>query len=74
MPCGQFLAGFYPLAELAKNCDTDNIILATLITSANGYLNVKMRDLHPDTKFEQTVGNDSVEYMDRIINTRIKSS
>ena len=70
----KFLAGFDRLAELAKGCDTDNIILATLITSANGYLNVKMRDLHPDIKFEQTVGNDSVEYMDRITNTRIKSS
>ena len=33
-----FLAGFDPLAELAKNCDTDNIILDTLITSANGYM------------------------------------
>tara|TARA_B110000444_G_scaffold52126_1_gene48097 strand:+ start:452 stop:739 length:288 start_codon:yes stop_codon:yes gene_type:complete len=70
----KFLAGFDRLPELAKGCDTDNIILATLITSANGYLNVKMRDLHPDIKFEQTVGNDSVEYMDRITNTRIKSS
>ena len=33
----KFLAGFDPLPELAKGCDTDNIILATLITSANGY-------------------------------------
>ena len=33
-----FLAGFDPLAELAKNCDTDNIILDALITSANGYM------------------------------------
>jgi hypothetical protein len=56
-----FPASFDRLAELAKGCDTDNIILATLITSANGYLNVKMRDLHPDIKFEQTVDTDLFE-------------
>lgn len=33
-----FLAGFDRLAELTKNCDTDTIILDTLITSANGYM------------------------------------
>jgi len=47
-----FLADFDRLAELAKGYDTDNIILYTLITSANGYLNVRMRELHPDIKFE----------------------
>ena len=47
-----FLAGFDRLAELAKGYDTDNIILDALITSANGYLNVRMRELHPDIKFE----------------------
>ena len=33
-----FLAGFDLLAELSKNCDTDNISLDKLITSANGYM------------------------------------
>ena len=70
----KFLAGFDSLAELAKGCDTDNIILATLITSANGYLNVKMRDLDPGLKLEQTVGTDPLEYTDRITDTRVESS
>ena len=47
-----FLAGFDRLAELAKGYDTDNIILDTLITSDNGYLNVRMGELYPDINFE----------------------
>jgi len=47
-----FLAGFDRLAELAKGYDTDNIILDTLITSDNGYLNVRMGELYSDINFE----------------------
>lgn len=69
-----FLVGFDRLVELAKGCDTDKIILDTLINSAHGMLNVSLRRLHPNVKFEDIVGTDSVEYLDRMINTRIERS
>jgi hypothetical protein len=66
--------GFDRLVELAKGCDTDKIILDTLLNSAHGMLNVSMRGLHPDIKFEPILGTDSIEYLDRLINSRIESS
>jgi hypothetical protein len=59
---------------VAKGCDTDKIILDTLINSAHGFLNIRMRELHPDIKFEPIVGTDSIQYLDRMINAKIESS
>ena len=69
-----FLVGYDRLIELAKGCDTDNIILDTLIYSAHGLLNIRMRTLHPDIKFKPIVGTNSVEYLDRIINAKTENS
>ena len=69
-----FLVGFDRLVALAKGCDTDKIILDTLINSAHGLLNLMMRELHPDIKFEPIVGTDSIQYLDRMINAKIESS
>jgi len=63
-----FLVGYDRLIALAKGCDTDNIILDTLIYSAHGLLNIRMRELHPSIKFRPIVGTDRLEYLDRIIN------
>ncbi|MEX0964082.1 MAG: hypothetical protein WDZ52_08605 [Pseudohongiellaceae bacterium] len=64
-----FLVGYDRLIELAKGCDTDNIILDTLIYSAHGLLNMRMRELHPQINFKQVVGTNSVEYLARLINS-----
>tara|TARA_R110002073_G_scaffold107077_2_gene241502 strand:- start:747 stop:1562 length:816 start_codon:yes stop_codon:yes gene_type:complete len=69
-----FLVGYDRLIELAKGCDTDNIILDTLIYSAHGLLNGRMRELHPDIKFEAIRGTDSVEYLSRMINTELNGN
>jgi len=69
-----FLVGYDRLIELAKGCDTDNIILDTLIYSAHGLLNIRMRELHPDINFEVISGTDSVAYLDRMINGQSESS
>lgn len=68
-----FLVGYDRLIELAKNCDTDNIILDTLIYSAHGLLNIRMRALHPEIKFEPIVGTVSSQYLERIINSQAES-
>ena len=64
-----FLVGYDRLIELAKGCDTDNIILDTLIYSAHGLLNTRMRELHPDINFEAVLGTDSVEYLNRMMSS-----
>ena len=69
-----FLVGFDRLLELAKGCDTDNIILDSLIYSGHGILNIRMRELHPDIKFEPIVGTDTEQYLDSMINSGLKSS
>jgi len=37
------------------------------------YLSFRIRVSHPDIKFEQIIGTDLIEYLDRIINTKIRS-
>ena len=69
-----FIVGFDRLVELAKGCDSDKIIIDTLINSAHGMLNARVRELHPNIKFEPIVGTNSMEYLDRMINTESKSS
>ncbi len=63
-----FIVGYDRLIQLAKGCDSDNIIRDTLIYSAHGLLNIRMRNLHPNIKFELIAGTDSVEYLSRMIN------
>ncbi len=62
-----FLVGFDRLIKLARNCDTDNIILDSLIYSAHGLLSTRMRKLHPDFRFEIITGTNSEAYLERII-------
>ncbi len=68
-----FLVGYNRLIELAKDCDTDNIILDTLIYSAHGILNASMRELHPAIKFAPIEGTDTAQYLERIINSQIEN-
>lgn len=66
-----FLVGYDRLIELAKGCDTDNIILDSLIYSAHGLLNIRMRELHPDIKFESISGTDTAAYLERMVKSQI---
>lgn len=61
-----FLVGFDRLVNLARDCDSDNIILDSLIYSAHGLLDLRMRELHPEVKFEPIVGTDSQQYINSI--------
>ncbi|MFK7862651.1 MAG: hypothetical protein AB8B95_00345 [Pseudohongiellaceae bacterium] len=61
-----FLTGFDRLINLARGCDTDNIILDSMLYSAHGLLDARMRELHPDIKFETLSGTDSQIYLERI--------
>ena len=58
-----YIVGFDRLLRLAKECDSENIISDSLIYSAHGILNVRMRDLHPNRKFEQISSTDTAEYL-----------
>jgi hypothetical protein len=60
-----FLVGFDRLIELAKGCDTDKIIFDSLIYSAHGLLSNRLRELHPEVKFEMLEGTDSASYLER---------
>ncbi|MFP6825267.1 MAG: hypothetical protein VB977_04090 [Pseudohongiellaceae bacterium] len=62
-----FLVGFDRLIKLARNCDTDNIILDSLIYSAHGLLSTRMRELHPDISFKIITGTNSEAYLEHII-------
>lgn len=66
-----FLVGYDRLIELAKGCDTDNIILDSLIYSAHGLLNNRLRALHPDIEFELVAGTNTADYLDRMVTTQI---
>lgn len=66
-----FLVGYDRLIELAKDCDTDNIILDSLIYSAHGLLNNRLRALHPDIEFELVAGTNTADYLDRMVTTQI---
>ncbi len=41
----------------------NNIITDSLIYSAHGLLNVRMRNMHPTLKFEPIVSTNSQEYL-----------
>ena len=59
-----FLVGFDRLIKLAKECDTDNIILDSLVISAHGLLNLRMRELHPTIKFEEITLTNTQKYLE----------
>ncbi len=63
-----FIVGFDRIINLARECDTDNIILDSILYSAHGLLNSRLRELHPDIKFEVLFGTNSEVYLERIIN------
>jgi hypothetical protein len=58
-----FLVGFDRMIKMAKGCDSDNIILDSLLYTAHGLLNIRMRERHPDIEFEQITGTNSAAYL-----------
>ena len=61
-----FVVGFDRLIKLAQECDSDNIIMDSLIFSAHGLLNVRMRELHPTIKFPDIVMTNSQNYLNSL--------
>lgn len=51
------------LIKLARECDTDNIIFDSLVISAHGLMNGRMRELHPEIKFDPIDGTVSRVYL-----------
>jgi hypothetical protein len=64
MHSDNFLVGFDRLVKLAKECDTNNIILDSLVFSAHGMLNMRMRELHPTIKFKPINVTNTQKYME----------
>ncbi len=64
-----FLVGFDRLIKLAQDCDTDNIILDSMLYSAHGLLDTRMRELHPDIKFRTLSGTNTQKYLKDLINS-----
>lgn len=60
-----FIAGFERLLNLARECDTDNLIVDSLVVSAHGLLAARMRDMHPDYEFKAFDVTNSEEYLQR---------
>jgi len=63
-----FLVGFDRLIKLARGCDTDNIILDSMLYSAHGLLDARMRELHPSIKFSPLLGTNSQSYLQNFMN------
>lgn len=61
-----FIVGFDRILKLAKECDMDNIITDSLLYSAHGLLNIRMRNMHPTIKFAAIISTNSQEYLQRI--------
>jgi len=68
-----FLVGFDRIINLARECDTDNIILDSMLYSAHGLLSSRLRELHPDINFEVIFGTNSEAYLERLINAKSES-
>ncbi len=60
-----FIVGFDRILRLAKECDMDNIITDSIIISAHGLLNIRMRQYHPSIKFAPLTATNSQEYLQR---------
>lgn len=65
-----FIVAFDRMIRLARECDTDNIIVDSLVYSAHGLLATRMRELHPDIEFEPITVTDSQQYLDRYIESQ----
>lgn len=61
-----FLAGFDRLVNLARGCDSENIIVDSLVYSAHGLLDSRMREHHPSIRFTQIAATDSQTYLQQI--------
>lgn len=61
-----FLTGFDRLINLARGCDSDNIILDSMVYSAHGRLDSRMREFHPEIKFVTLSGTNSQAYLEKI--------
>lgn len=61
-----FIVGFDRILKLARDCDMNNIITDSLLYSAHGLLNVRMRNMHPTLKFEPIVSTNAQEYLQSI--------
>lgn len=66
----KFVVGFDRILKLAKECDMDNIITDSLLYSAHGLLNMRMRDMHSSIKFPRIESTNSQEYLSRINETK----
>lgn len=60
-----FIVGFERLLVLARDCDTDNLIVDSLIISAHGLLAGRLREMHPGYEFEEFDVTDSQQYLER---------
>jgi len=60
-----YIVGFDRLMRLAQGCDADNIITDSLIYSAAGLLNIRMREMHPQRKFDQISSTNSDAYLEQ---------
>jgi len=62
-----FIAGFERLLDLARECDTDNLIVDSLVVSAHGLLAARMREMHPEYEFQAFDVTDSQLYLRRYL-------
>ncbi len=69
-----FIVGFDRLLKLARECDTDYMIQDTLLYSAHGLLNDRLRELHPSIKFEKIARTDANAYLEQIVGMDIETS
>ncbi len=60
-----FIVGFERLLSLARDCDTDNLIVDSLIRTAHGLLAGYLRELHPDYDFGELGLTDPHQYLQR---------
>ncbi len=62
-----FIVGFERLLKLARECDTDNLIVDSLIVSAHGLLARRVREMHPEYDFGEFDITDSQKYLQRFM-------
>lgn len=62
-----FIVGFERLLRLARDCDTDNLIVDSLIISAHGLLAGRLREMHPEYDFGEFDFTDSRQYLERYV-------
>ena len=58
-----FIVGFERLLDLARGCDTDNLIVDSLVISAHGLLARRVREMHPEYEFRAFDITDSQQYL-----------